>query len=112
MPEALQWNTHAWLRIDRVKKPLETPNQGPFEILRRTDDTFTLKIRGKPVVVSVDRLKPAILSQPTSQQQQGTAEPEPPDITSPEDPPLADRQHRTRSGRQVRFQQEDDYEYF
>ena len=112
VPEALQWNTHAWLRIDRVKKPLEAPYQGTFEILRRTDDTFTLKIRGKPVVVSVDRFKPAILSQPTSQQQQETAEPEPPDITSPEDPPLADRQHRTRSGRQVRFQQEDDYEYF
>ena len=84
----------------------------PIRNLRRTDDTFTLKIRSKPVVVSVDRLKPAILSQPTSQQQQETAKPEPPDITSPEDPPLADRQHRTRSGRQVRFQQEDDYEYF
>ena len=61
IPEKLRSSSHVWLRIDRVRRPLEAPYQGPYEVLRREDDTFSLLIRGKPTNVSIDRLKPAIL---------------------------------------------------
>ena len=59
MQDSLQTCTHVWLRLDRVRRPLEAPYLGPYEVLRRSDDTFTLCIKSKPEVVSVDRLKPA-----------------------------------------------------
>ncbi len=69
IPEALSDCSHVWLRLDRVRAPLEAPYQGPYEVLRRNNDTFTLSIRGKPQVVSVARLKPAKISPPLSRVQ-------------------------------------------
>ncbi|UYV81082.1 hypothetical protein LAZ67_19002721, partial [Cordylochernes scorpioides] len=46
---------------DRVKKPLEPPYEGPFPVLERTDKYFTLKVKGKNVTTSIDRLRPAYL---------------------------------------------------
>ena len=59
IPQSLSDCTHVWLRLDRVRAPLEAPYQGPYEVLRRNSDTFTLLIRDKPQVVSINRLKPA-----------------------------------------------------
>ena len=61
VPDSLQSCTHVWLRLDRVRAPLEAPYQGPYEVIRRSSDTFTLLVRSKPEVVSIDRLKPACL---------------------------------------------------
>ncbi|XP_055947041.1 uncharacterized protein LOC129980685 [Argiope bruennichi] len=47
------------LRIDRVKKPLEPPYEGPFLVLQRTQKFFTLLIKGEHVNISIDRIKPA-----------------------------------------------------
>ncbi|UYV65409.1 hypothetical protein LAZ67_3004297 [Cordylochernes scorpioides] len=47
--------------LDRVKKPLEPPYEGPFPVLERTDKYFTLKVKGKNVTTSIDRLRPAYL---------------------------------------------------
>ena len=114
IPEELNWKSHAWLRIDRVKRPLEAPYQGPFEILRRSEDTITLSIRGKPVVVSLDRVKPATLPEKTSlsQQEQKTEEKNAIHPFPQNESPIEPKQTRTRSGRQVRFQKEESYEYF
>ncbi|UYV60514.1 hypothetical protein LAZ67_1001391, partial [Cordylochernes scorpioides] len=48
-------------RTDRVKKPLEPPYEGPFPVLDRTDKYFTLKVKGRNVTISIDRLRPAYL---------------------------------------------------
>ena len=45
MPEQLKNCKAVWLRTDRVKRPLEAPYQGPFDVIRRSDDTFTKAIR-------------------------------------------------------------------
>ena len=61
LPPALLQASHVWVRIDAVKKPLTRPYSGPYKVLDRFPKTFRLDRRGEPWVVSVDRLKPAIL---------------------------------------------------
>ena len=51
--------SHVFLRIDAVKKPLVPPYEGPFQVLRRSEKTFVILKRGKPITVTIDRLKPA-----------------------------------------------------
>lgn len=53
---------HVFLRIDRVRKSLEPPYAGPYKVLDKTSKVFTLEIDGKPVKISIDRLKPAHLT--------------------------------------------------
>ncbi|UYV72286.1 hypothetical protein LAZ67_9002458 [Cordylochernes scorpioides] len=53
--------SHVFIRTDRVKKPLEPPYEGPFPVLDRTDKYFTLKVKGRNVTTSIDRLRPAYL---------------------------------------------------
>ena len=60
LPKNLNSCTHVWLRVDRVKKSLEAPYQGPFLVISRTDKIFVLKIKDKNVSVSIDRVKPVI----------------------------------------------------
>ncbi|GBN05576.1 Pro-Pol polyprotein [Araneus ventricosus] len=54
--------SHVFQRIDRVKKQLESPYEGPFPVIERQDKYFTINIKGKHVNVSLDRLKPAYIS--------------------------------------------------
>ncbi|GFT78921.1 transposon Ty3-I Gag-Pol polyprotein [Trichonephila clavipes] len=54
-------STHVFIRVDRVKKLLEPPCDGPFTVAKRYDKYFTVKIKGKDINMSVDRLKPAYL---------------------------------------------------
>ncbi|XP_075723991.1 uncharacterized protein LOC142766060 [Rhipicephalus microplus] len=51
--------THAFLRDDTVRAPLQLPYTGPYKVICRDDKTFTLQISGKDVRVSIDRLKPS-----------------------------------------------------
>lgn len=47
-----------------VRQPLEPPYSGPYEVVKRsTDRVFIVKINGKEVAVSTERLKPAFLSE-------------------------------------------------
>ena len=52
--------THIFMRCDALRKPLRYPYHGPFKVLR-SNKHFTLQIKGKDSVVSVDHLKPAYL---------------------------------------------------
>ena len=63
VPKDLESCTHVWVRVDRVRRPLEAPYFGPLEVIKRGAKCFTLrKISGELITVSVDRLKPASLS--------------------------------------------------
>lgn len=117
IPKELQTCTHVWVRIDRVKRPLEAPYSGPFEVVERFDKYFILKLStGKTDAVSIDRLKPAVLH-PPKPKSVTTSVP----IAQPRAPPISDQQLtesslsqtcKTRSGRTVKFATKNDYFYY
>ncbi|GFT00779.1 retrovirus-related Pol polyprotein from transposon opus [Nephila pilipes] len=49
------------VRIDRIKKALEPSYQGPYRVVERSENFFTLSMKNKNVNISFDRLKPAYL---------------------------------------------------
>jgi hypothetical protein len=56
---ALDKCTHVFLRQDATRRALEPPYSGPYKVLSRRDKTLKLLVRGRPVTVSADRVKPA-----------------------------------------------------
>lgn len=50
-----------FIRHDAVRKPLQPPYDGPFHVLKRHNEHYTLDILGKEKVISLDHLKPAYL---------------------------------------------------
>ncbi|KAF2349906.1 Zinc finger H2C2-type histone UAS binding [Trinorchestia longiramus] len=67
VPPDLQTCDKVWMRVDRVRRSLEAPYTGLFEVLRRSPKTFTLKLPQGDSTVSIDRLKPAYVA-PTIKQ--------------------------------------------
>ena len=59
---ALKTASHVFLRVDAVRRPLIPPFLGPFAVLTRDSKTFDILQNGKTVKVSIDRLKPAFLT--------------------------------------------------
>jgi hypothetical protein len=53
--------THVFLRQDKTRCNLEPPYSGPYRILSRREKTLQLLVRGRPVTVSDDRVKPAYM---------------------------------------------------
>jgi hypothetical protein len=51
--------THVFLRQDATRRALVPPYSGPYQVLSRREKTPQLLVRGKPVTVSADRVKPA-----------------------------------------------------
>lgn len=120
-PAALDSCTHVFVRRDSVKRPLQPPYDGPFQVISRTPKYYHLAMRGKVDTVSVDRLKPAHrdtqppLPHPIADAQQPpplARPPSPPSTpaatttSSPTPlpkPPPASTQVSTRVGRRVRF---------
>ncbi|XP_067122354.1 uncharacterized protein [Centruroides vittatus] len=90
--------SHVFVRNDSVKKPLQAPYDGPYQVIARSNKHFTILIKGRDAVISVDRLKPAFIDTTTND----TSNP-PVNKTShpvtPTQPPIT----TTRSGRHVRF---------
>ena len=69
IPKDLFTCEHAWLRTDRVRRPLEAPYSGPYKVSKRTEKYFHIVFPdGSERTVSIDRLKPAVLPKisPTS----------------------------------------------
>lgn len=50
--------THVFLRTDALRAALQTPYEGPYKVIKRCDNLFTILIKDKERVVSVSRLKP------------------------------------------------------
>ena len=64
----------AFVQRHSVRKPLQQPYDGPYQILSRADKHFTLDVNGKKaVIISLDWVKPVYLDLPPS-----TLPPDPP----------------------------------
>jgi cleavage and polyadenylation specificity factor subunit 1 len=58
-PPELNTCRSVWVRVDRIRRPLEAPYAGPFDVVRRSDKIFTLRRpTGDTFTVSTNRLKP------------------------------------------------------
>lgn len=53
-----------FVRVDRVKSPLERPYDGPYEVISRAKKNYVLRIKGKTVNITIDRLKPCFETVP------------------------------------------------
>ncbi|KAK3924263.1 Centrosomal protein of 290 kDa [Frankliniella fusca] len=120
--------THVLLRVDKVRRSLEAPYTGPHRVTRwdESGKTVVLDLKGEPVTVSIDRVKPAYLLAEDAVEVRQPPQPEPetarpaarpaspagpvlepgrpppetqPSHTSPPPQPVL----RTRYGRRVRF---------
>ena len=59
--------SHVFIRVDATKKPLQPPYEGPFKVEKRTRKTFFVTRKGKLENVSIDRVKPAYLLNPSTE---------------------------------------------
>ena len=112
--------THVFVRHDAVKKPLQPPYDGPFEVIRRADKFFIVQLKGRQDSVSLDRLKPAYLDPPTTPPTEPglppSQDPKPSRVTTtppslppsrsiaPPSPSIEPDVRQTRSGRKGTFQ--------
>ena len=55
--------SHVFIRHDATRRPLQQPYDGPYKVVHRSDKTFVVNVRGRDTTVSIERLKPAFLSQ-------------------------------------------------
>lgn len=59
LPNDLKTCKGVFVRIDTVKRPLQHPYEGPFEVIERGDKYMVVFMKGKEQRISIDRLKPA-----------------------------------------------------
>jgi len=60
IPKDLANAKKVWVRIDRIRRPLEAPYAGPYEVVEMTEKVVTIrKEDGRSEIVSIDRTKPA-----------------------------------------------------
>ncbi|XP_046973849.1 uncharacterized protein LOC124540391 [Vanessa cardui] len=48
-----------FLRQDALRKSLQPPYTGPYQVIKRGQKTFQILVKNKKITVSIDRLKPA-----------------------------------------------------
>ncbi|GBN92668.1 hypothetical protein AVEN_50944-1 [Araneus ventricosus] len=51
--------SHVFLRTDALRKGLQSPYEGPFQVLDRNEKIFKINKNGKELTVNIDRVKPA-----------------------------------------------------
>merc|ERR1712020_624705 len=59
VPDSLSKAKFVFVRKDSNKSPLQTPYDGPYEVLRRAEKYFTIRMGNKEDRITVDRLKTA-----------------------------------------------------
>ncbi len=96
---ALSHCTHVFIRNDKVRKPLQPPYDGRFKVLHRDNKHFTLQLKNRTDVVSLDRFKPAHIDNSTPLPDQSTT----PHSTASPVPATSTPSRVTRSGRHVRW---------
>lgn len=58
---ALRDCSHVFVRIDSVRRSLQQPYEGPYQVVSRNDKHFEVIISGKKQIISIDRVKPAFM---------------------------------------------------
>ncbi|GFT79133.1 transposon Tf2-9 polyprotein [Trichonephila clavipes] len=94
--------SHVFLRIDRVKKALEPPYEGPYTVHKKYDKYFTILIKDKTINISVDRLKPAYLLAVDNQNEQTSVGQKNEISNWKELSPMPDEQSTTSCGRKIK----------
>jgi cleavage and polyadenylation specificity factor subunit 1 len=100
--------THVFLRQDTIRRALEPPYSGPHKVIARTEKTFKISVRGKQIIVSADRVKPAYIFAETrhgttTSSGSGTTSALPHTAPAAESTPPTRPPRTTRCGRSVRF---------
>ena len=105
IPKDLKKCSHVWVRVDRVKKPLEAPYTGPFEVIERHDKFFILLYpNDSHQSVSIDRLKPATIRVSNNEVVNEDNSPSEGLSNGHEvEPDVTRDTYTTRSGRKVKF---------
>ena len=67
MPRELAAVTLVFVRVGAYTGPLQPPYQGPFNVIGRQNKFYKLDLGTRQDTVSIDRLKPAFLEEPTKQ---------------------------------------------
>lgn len=62
VPNDLATCDYVFVRVDYVKRPLQSPYDGPYEVINRNDKFFDVLIGGREKRISIDRIKPAFSS--------------------------------------------------
>ncbi|XP_071577162.1 uncharacterized protein [Temnothorax nylanderi] len=80
--------SHVFVRVDSIRRPLQAPYEGPYQILERDDKVFKVSVKGQPTTVSIDRVKPAhfendALRTPATLDQPQDAQGNPQDVATP-----------------------------
>jgi hypothetical protein len=68
IPKNLHSAKFVFVRVDAQRKPLQPPYDGPYKVLKAGEKFFTLHVKGKKQIVSIDRLKSAIVESSPSLQ--------------------------------------------
>lgn len=115
VPTNLSTATHVWVRVDRVKAPLQAPYQGPFAVKKMLPNTvIIIHPDGREETVSKSRVKraflPAVADDDLNAAQTMTQSQESQQLqSSPQQSSQASRHTsspvHTRSGRRVHFPQ-------
>ncbi|GBN09317.1 hypothetical protein AVEN_9154-1 [Araneus ventricosus] len=66
MPKDLQTCSHVFVKRSPMKRALSTPFEGPFLVKKRQAKNFVVVVNGQAKVISVNRLKPAVLLSDTA----------------------------------------------
>lgn len=53
--------SHVFVRDDAVRRPLKSPYDGPYRVLKRSDKVYTVQLPDRKVNLTIDRLKPAYI---------------------------------------------------
>ena len=112
VPDQLQTCDKVWIRIDRVRKPLEAPNSGPYMVLERTPKYFLIETNlNMHTQVSIDRLKPYIENKQKCTQNATTNTNKKSESLPPEK--VQEHKMKTRtSGRTVTWKKDNEYIYY
>ena len=112
VPPELQTCTHVWIRIDRVRRSLESPYSGPYLVISRHLKYFTIQFTDSSKDnISLDRLKPATIPTPNNNKL-ATADLTHTKTVMNEDAHTPIQPKVSRSGRRVRFNPQNDFHYF
>lgn len=75
--------SHVFVRFDEVRRPLEAPYRGPYEVIERLSKfVFKISVDGIPATISTERLKPAFMENQVPPRSTSTVQPDLPAASS------------------------------